>query len=48
MAIYRLGGWPQYTAMKLETLAVHAGYHVDSATGAVIAVQMYFSYNGLW
>src|SRR5262245_31770039 len=23
--------------MKLETLAVHAGYHVDSSTGAVIA-----------
>jgi cystathionine gamma-synthase len=23
--------------MKLETLAVHAGYHVDSATGAIIA-----------
>src|SRR5258708_2884476 len=23
--------------MKLETLAVHAGYHVDSSTGAVVA-----------
>src|SRR5260370_42000926 len=23
--------------MKLETLAVHAGYHVDSSTGAIIA-----------
>ena len=23
--------------MKLETLAVHAGYHVDSSSGAIIA-----------
>ena len=28
---------PQYIPMKLETLAVHAGYHVDSSTGAIIA-----------
>jgi cystathionine gamma-synthase len=35
--IYWRSGWPQYSAMKLETLAVHAGYHVDATTGAVAA-----------
>src|SRR5690348_6015843 len=28
---------PQHIAMKLETLAVHAGYQVDSSTGAIVA-----------
>ena len=30
-------GLPQYSGMRLETLAVHAGYHVDPTTGAVAA-----------
>jgi cystathionine gamma-synthase len=37
LAIYLPLAKPQHTRMKLETLAVHAGYHVDSSTGAVTA-----------
>src|SRR5438876_10451999 len=37
LAIYLSLARPQDTPMKLETLAVHAGYHVDSSTGAVAA-----------
>jgi cystathionine gamma-synthase len=37
LAIYLRTDRPQDIRMKLETLAVHAGYHVDSSTGAVTA-----------
>jgi cystathionine gamma-synthase len=37
LAIYPGSVRPQDIPMKLETLAVHAGYHVDSSTGAVAA-----------